>query len=89
METRARVVVRGLVQGVSFRVLTRDRARSRRVSGWVRNHPDGAVETVFEGAEEDVRSLVDWCRRGPPGAVVESVEVEWGPPGGEEGFAVR
>lgn len=89
METRARVVVRGLVQGVSFRVLTRDRARSRDVAGWIRNRPDGAVEAVFEGADEDVRWLVDWCRRGPSGAVVESVEVEWEPPGGEQGFAVR
>jgi acylphosphatase len=77
------------VQGVSFRVLTRDRARSRGLAGWVRNRPDGAVEAVFEGAEEDVRSLVDWCRRGPPGAAVESVEVEWEPPAGEQHFAVR
>jgi acylphosphatase len=77
------------VQGVSFRVLTRDRARSRGVAGWVRNRPDGAVEAVFEGAEEAVRSLVDWCRRGPSGAVVEAVEVEWEPPIGEQGFAIR
>jgi acylphosphatase len=89
METRARVVVRGLVQGVSFRVLTRDRARSRGVAGWVRNRPDGAVEAVFEGAEEDVRALVEWCRRGPSGAVVESIDVAWEQPTGEQGFAVR
>jgi acylphosphatase len=89
VDARARVVVRGLVQGVSFRIATRDRARSRGVAGWVRNRADGAVEAVFEGAEEDVQSLVDWCRRGPSGAVVESVEVEWEPPGGEHGFAIR
>jgi acylphosphatase len=89
VDTRARVVVRGLVQGVSFRIATRDRARSRGVAGWVRNRADGAVEAVFEGTEEDVQSLVYWCRRGPSGAVVESVEVEWEPPGGEHGFAIR
>ena len=77
------------MQGVSFRVAARDRARSRGVAGWVRNRPDGAVEAVFEGQEEAVRSLVDWCRRGPSGAFVDSVEVDWEPATGERGFAVR
>jgi len=76
------------VQGVSFRVLTRDRARARGVSGWIRNRPDGAVEAVFEGPEEAVGSLVDWCRRGPEGAAVESVDVGWETPQGEQGFAI-
>jgi acylphosphatase len=89
VETRAHVVVRGRVQGVSFRVAARDRARSRGVSGWVRNRPDGAVEAVFEGREEDVRSLVDWCRRGPGGAAVASVEVDPEPLRGEQGFTIR
>jgi len=77
------------VQGVSFRVLTRDRARARGVSGWIRNRPDGSVEAVLEGKEEAVASLVDWCRRGPAGAVVESVDVDWESPQGEQGFAIR
>jgi acylphosphatase len=83
------VVVRGRVQGVSFRVATRERACSRGISGWVRNRADGAVEAVFEGPEESVRSLVEWCRRGPAGAVVESVEVDWEALCGEQGFAIR
>jgi acylphosphatase len=53
------------------------------VVGWVRNLPDGRVEAYFEGEEEAVRSLVEWCRSGPPGAVVEAVEVDWGEPKGE------
>ena len=89
MAERAHVVVRGRVQGVSFRVLTRDRARSRGVAGWVRNRPDGAVEAVFEGADEAVESLVAWCGRGPAGAQVESIEVTREAPRGESGFAVR
>jgi acylphosphatase len=83
------VTVRGLVQGVAFRAATGDRARTRGVTGWVRNRPDGAVEAVFEGPEEAVRSLVDWCRRGPSGAVVESVEVTWESPRSERGFTIR
>ena len=86
---RARVRVKGSVQGVFFRVETRDRARSLGVSGWVRNLQDGAVEAVFEGPEEQVESMVEWCRRGPAGARVESVDVDWEDPVREEGFAVQ
>jgi acylphosphatase len=86
---RARVRVNGSVQGVFFRVETRDRARSLGVSGWVRNVQDGAVEAVFEGPEERVESMVEWCRRGPAGARVESVDVDWEDPVREEGFAVQ
>ena len=81
--------VHGAVQGVFFRVETRDRARSLGISGWVRNLRDGAVEAVFEGPEERVESMVEWCRRGPAGARVQSVDVDWEDPVREEGFAVQ
>jgi acylphosphatase len=55
----------------------------------VHNRADGAVEAVFEGPRDAVDSLVAWCRRGPAGADVASAEVEWEPPRGEHGFAIR
>jgi acylphosphatase len=76
------------VQGVFFRVETRDRARSLGLAGWVRNCPDGTVEAVFEGESERVRSMVDWCRRGPSGASVDGVDVKWEEPEGEPAFTV-
>ena len=86
--TRARVRVTGLVQGVFFRAETRDRARSLGVNGWVRNVEDGSVEAVFEGERGRVERLVDWCRRGPRGARVDRVDVQWEEPVGERGFRV-
>jgi acylphosphatase len=85
---RARVRVRGRVQGVFFRAETRDRARSLGLAGWVRNCPDGSVEAVFEGDRERVQSMVHWCERGPSGARVDGVDVAWEEPVGEQGFAV-
>jgi acylphosphatase len=85
-EARARVVVRGRVQGVFFRVETRDRARSLGLTGWVRNAPDGSVEAVFEGDRERIESMLAWCRRGPSLAQVDDVQAEWEEPVGEEGF---
>ena len=63
--SRARVTVSGYVQGVGFRYAVLARARSLQVGGWVRNRHDGRVEAVFEGDENRVESMVDWCRRGP------------------------
>jgi acylphosphatase len=86
---RAHVLVRGAVQGVFFRVETRDRARSLGLGGWVRNTPDGGVEAVFEGDDERIESMLAWCGRGPRGAQVADVDVTWAEPEGEEGFAIR
>jgi acylphosphatase len=73
---------------VFFRSETRDRARALAVAGWVRNAPDGTVEAAFEGDDERVESMVEWCRRGPGGARVEQVEVTWVEPEGEDGFSI-
>ena len=86
---RAEVTVRGMVQGVFFRVETRDRARSLGLSGWVRNASDGTVQAAFEGDDKRVASMVDWCGRGPRGARVEDVEVTWTDPEGAQSFTIR
>jgi acylphosphatase len=86
---RVRVLVRGRVQGVFFRAEARERAESLGVAGWIRNAGDGSVEAVFEGADEQVDSLVEWCRRGPAGARVDEVEAVPEELVGEIGFQVR
>lgn len=89
-ETRAHLVIHGRVQGVFFRYTTRETALSLGCTGWVKNNYDGTVEAVFEGPEEKVRRAVGWCRRGPSGAAVEKVDLEWEAPTGEfPGFEIR
>jgi acylphosphatase len=67
---RAHIFVSGRVQGVFFRQKTKQQAKSLGVKGWVKNLDDGRVEAVFEGEEEDVKALVDFCKKGPKGAIV-------------------
>ena len=86
---RRRVVVHGDVQGVFFRDSTEKEAESNGVAGWVRNRDDGAVEAVFEGDEDAVEALVEFCRSGPSKADVERVDVEDAEPEGLDGFSVR
>ncbi len=89
MIRRAHVRVIGRVQGVYFRQYTQEEATWRGVTGWVRNNLDGSVEAVFEGEEEKVKELIEWCHQGPPSALVEKVEVTWEEPTGEyPGFEI-
>lgn len=75
-----RALVSGRVQGVGFRFFARRAAESAGVTGWVRNLPDGRVETVVEGEESAVAQYLQKIRRGPIGGLVDQVEVEERPP---------
>jgi acylphosphatase len=85
---RVRTRISGRVQGVFFRSSCADRAKALGLSGWVRNALDGGVEAVFEGDDAGVESMLAWCRKGPPYAQVDRVEVLEEAPTGAEGFRV-
>lgn len=90
MTERAHVFVSGRVQGVFFRADTRDKAGELGLRGWVRNLSDGRVEAVFEGEEDKVKEMIEWCHMGPRYASVSRVEVEVGELTGEfRSFKVR
>ena len=68
------VVVRGRVQGVGFRWFAREAATSLGLAGWVRNRPDGSVETAAEGDATALAQYRAELAKGPQGARVESVD---------------
>ena len=70
-----RVKVAGIVHGVLFRASMMDLAKEHGVHGWVRNLADGSVEAHLEGEERSVLVVIEWARRGPARARVDSVEV--------------
>lgn len=89
-EAALRALVRGRVQGVGFRDYVEHRARTLRVTGFVRNLSDGrTVEVVAEGSREALERLVAYLRGGPSGAHVTAVETDWREPtGAYDGFGV-
>lgn len=74
---RAHVIISGEVQGVGFRFHTRIKARNLDLKGWVRNLDNGDVEAVFEGEEDKVREIIEWCKRGEHHAIVKDVKTEF------------
>jgi len=87
---RVHILVYGNVHGVFFRHNTSKIANSLGLTGFVRNLDDGSVEVVAEGSEDKLRELVDFCRKGPIGAKVDSIKVEFGKVTNEfSGFGIR
>jgi acylphosphatase len=82
MTKQAHMIVRGVVQGVGFRMYAQREARSHGLRGYVRNLPSGEVEIVAEGDRAAIERLATWARAGPPAADVEDVRVTYAEPTG-------
>jgi len=74
--TTIHAFITGRVQGVFFRDYTRRKATELNLSGWVKNCPDGSVETLFSGKTPEVAEMLEWLWTGSPNAIVKNVKAE-------------
>lgn len=89
-QSKAHIVVGGLVQGVFYRSNTKETALALGLAGWAKNLRGGDVEIVVEGEKAQIEKLIEWCRHGPPVAKVTSLDVEWKEARGEfNSFSIR
>ena len=72
-----KATVFGKVQGVWFRDSTRQEAIKLKVTGWVKNIPDGRVYLEAEGEENNLKSLERWLHIGSPYSRVDRVDLQW------------
>jgi len=84
-----RMLASGRVQGVGFRYSACQKARSMRLSGWVRNLDDGSVEIFAEGPEEALSRFALWIRDMGPPARVDDLSIEKAPPRGRSDFLIE
>jgi acylphosphatase len=68
-------LVSGRVQGVGYRYFTRRSAIHLGVTGAARNLPDGTVEVVVRGSEDQLQNFYEQLLNGPTFAHVEAVVV--------------
>ncbi|HEU4680062.1 MAG TPA: acylphosphatase, partial [Terrimicrobiaceae bacterium] len=86
---RARIVVRGAVQGVGFRPFVYRLANEIGVNGWVLNSAHG-VFVEIEGGGDSVRQfLLRIEKEKPPRAVIQSLEFAMLDPAGYASFEIR
>ncbi|HEY9363914.1 MAG TPA: acylphosphatase [Chitinophagaceae bacterium] len=67
------LLVKGKVQGVFFRASAKEVAIQNGITGWIKNNKEGDVEAMITGTNEQVEKFTNWCRQGPPKAVVDEV----------------
>jgi acylphosphatase len=86
---RCHLWIRGVVQGVGFRLFAERAAAGLGLAGLARNRPDGRVEIMAEGPAAALEAFIAQMRRGPLGAAVDDVHIEWEPPRGLRGFRIQ
>jgi len=77
MKKRLTALFEGRVQGVGFRLNTHRTAAGYEVTGTVRNLPDGRVELVAEGEEEELKAFLEGIAESPLGNYVRHREEAW------------
>jgi len=86
---RAKVVIRGVVQGVGFRPFVYRLAKEIRLNGWVVNSAQGVFIEV-EGPRDRLQSfLLRLEKEKPPRAVIQSLEFSFLDPTGYDQFEIR
>jgi acylphosphatase len=83
-----RIIISGKVQGVYYRQSTREKSMQLGISGIVKNLTNGSVEVIASGTSDQLNNLVEWCKQGPPKAVVSSIESEELPYQSFDGFKI-
>ncbi|NIM02980.1 carbamoyltransferase HypF [bacterium] len=89
METRAKITVKGVVQGVGFRPFVHRLAEEFGLRGWVKNTTAGVVMEV-EGDKRKVRKFYDEITlRKPAPAEIKEKRITYRPPHGSQSFSIK
>ena len=84
------VLISGKVQGVGFRNFTQLNAQQLGVNGYAKNLANGKVEVVAEGDKSQLYALLEFLKKGPRYAKVDSIEIDGRDFTGEyKGFGIR
>ncbi|MAG15486.1 acylphosphatase [Candidatus Woesearchaeota archaeon] len=73
---RLHLIISGRVQGVLYRDFARREAEKLDISGYAKNLNDGTVEIVAEGSEENLKKMVNSCKKGPLMAFVKNIDAK-------------
>jgi acylphosphatase len=74
---RARILLKGKVQGVFFRDFAKQNANKLGIVGYAKNLRNGDLEIVAQGEGEKIDEFVRVCKSGPIFAKVEDVAVDF------------
>jgi len=89
LKSRARILIKGIVQGVGFRPFIYGLAKSYTLNGWVLNSTEG-VSIEVEGDKDSLDEFVNQIRvKLPPLAMIDSIDLKYLTPVNYDGFVIR
>lgn len=71
-QTAKHIIFAGDVQGIGFRFTALNIANRYKLTGWVRNAPDGTVEMLAQGDPNDINDCVRDIEQSLPGHIRET-----------------
>ena len=74
---RAHVFYSGRVQGVGFRYTVKAQAAGFEITGMVRNLPDGRVELLAEGLQEELEGFLQAIRAAGLAHFIRNEQANW------------
>ena len=77
MKKRLTVYFSGSVQGVGFRFMAQRISKRFEVLGFVRNLPNGQVQLVSEGEEDNLKDFLNSIRDSNLKSNIRQIDVEW------------
>ena len=75
MQRTISIIISGKVQAVYFRQSAKEKAIELGLTGQAKNLRDGNVHIIASATQEQLAVFTDWCKKGPPRAVVAGVEI--------------
>lgn len=76
VKQRLHVYVSGRVQGVGFRAFIKRNAKELSLKGWVKNLPDGRVETIVEGKKGEIKRFIKILKEGSNRSRIEDIDIK-------------
>jgi len=73
---KLRIIVKGIVQGVSFRYFASYNARHYGIYGYVKNLGNGEVEIKAQGEPQTLQIFLDKIKLGPPASRIDDIQIE-------------
>ncbi len=90
MKIARKFLISGEVQGVGYRFFAQRAAARHQIIGYVRNLPDGRVESLAEGTQASVEAFKHDLATGPAYAQVINIEeINLDPTGAYSSFRIE
>lgn len=88
MKKHVQLKLVGQLHNSGIRFSTMSKAYELEIKGWIKRISPGEVIIDAEGYEFPLRKFIQWCKKGPPGCIVESSELTNLEPANYESFEI-